>query len=81
VVLGPHRPGLRERTWSSVSAKARGNLPVGPGWDQPLNLDRVERTEGGGNDPIQGPGASNVRKRMSNFPGNTEAEGLPSPSD
>ena len=80
-VLGPHRPGVRERTWSSVSAKARNNLPVGPGWDQPLNFDHTERTEGGENASTEGPGVSNVRKGMSNFPGNTGAEGFPSSSD
>jgi len=105
--LGPHRPGVRERTWSSASAnsnaKTRSNLPVGPGWERPLNLDRAERTEVGGAPLVQGLepdlnlsgrednrpdgkrsrgqslGASNVRKRVSNLPGN--AEGLPLPSD
>lgn len=79
--LGPHRPGVRERTWSSASAKARSNLPVVPGWDQPLNLVHVERTEGEGNASIQGRGVSKVREGMSDFPGNTETGGLPSPSD
>ena len=66
-VLGPHRPGVRERTWSSVSAKARGNLPVGPGWDRPSNLDRAERTEGGGDVSIQRLGLdSNLRGQGDN---------------
>ena len=59
-ILGPHRPGVRERTWSSASvntnARRRGTLPVGPGWDRPVNLDRVEQAEGGDVGSIQGLG-------------------------
>jgi len=59
--LGPHRPGVNERTWSSASAssntKSRGKLPVGPEWDQPLNVDHAERTEAGGAVPVQGSGS------------------------
>jgi hypothetical protein len=59
-ILGPHRPGVRERTWSSAStnnnARTRSNLPVGPGWDGSSNLDRTERVESGGDVSVQGLG-------------------------
>ena len=58
-MLGPHRPGVKERTWSNASANSnvgtRGTLPVGPGWDRPLNLEGTEGADGGGETPIQGP--------------------------
>ena len=61
-ILGPHRPGVRQRTWSSASvstnARTRGTLPIGPGWDRPPSLDLVERSEGGGETSIQGSGLS-----------------------
>ena len=59
-VLGPHRPGVRERTWSSVStnshARVRGNIPVGPGWDRPFNSEGVERVEDGADALVRGLG-------------------------
>ena len=60
MILGPHRPGVRERTWSNASAntnaRTRGTLPVGPGWDRPSNLEGAEGTDGGGETSIEGPG-------------------------
>lgn len=50
-ILGPHKSGVRERTWSSASTnsnmRVRGSMPVGVGWDRRFNLDRTERVEGG----------------------------------
>lgn len=83
-ILGPHRPGVREKTWSSASsssnARTRGSLPVGPGWERSLSLDMGVQGE---NHSRQSRGQSldisNVRKRVLNFPRNTED--LPPPSE
>lgn len=54
--LGPHRPGVRERTWSSASGRTRGHLPVGSGWERPFHLDRVGQLEVRGDAAVQGLG-------------------------
>jgi len=56
-ILGSHRPGVREQTWSSASAinnvRKRDSLPVGFVWNRSSGLDRGE---GGRNASTQGLG-------------------------
>ena len=71
--LGPHRPGVREQTWSSASmisnSRKRESLPVGFVWDRSSGLDRGGRenasTQGPGLNPEPGGQGENPVKQRS----------------